>query len=55
MITLQLIGAEALVRLMTAEQDRRPDLCWLLFGPTDPAYVSADEPGEPGPILLAAE
>lgn len=51
---LQALGAELLVRLMAADGGLRPDLGWLLFGPTDPAVVHLAE-DEPPPLLLAAE
>ena len=54
MMVLQVLGVEALVRLMNADEEQRPDLSWLLFGPTDPALV-ATEDAPASPRLLAAE
>ena len=49
---LRSLGAEALARLMTAGEDRAPDLSWLLFGPNNPAIV---EGGSADELPLAAE
>ena len=53
MIMLQTLGAVQLARLMAADGEARPDLSWLLFGPTDPRVV-VPEPATP-PFLMAAE
>jgi len=52
MMVLQLAGAAALARLMTADARPGPDLDWLLFGPTDPA-VTLPEEAQPAPLLAA--
>lgn len=55
MIMLRTLGVELLVRLMDADGEHRPDLSWLMFGPTDPAFVIALEEPESSAALLAAE
>ena len=49
---LRSLGAEALSRLMRAEDSPGPDLSWLLFGPSDPGVVETDCDA---PLPLAAE
>ena len=52
MIVLQLGGAAALARAMAADSGDRPDLAWLLHGPSDPLVVAA-EPDEAAPLMAA--
>lgn len=51
-MVVRALGAGALTRMMAAEDDRGPDLSWLLFGPTEPEIV---EPVEVAALPLAAE
>ncbi len=55
MIMLRTLGAELLARLMDADGEQRPDLSWLMFGPTDASFVLAAEEPDVPPRLLAAE
>ena len=46
------LGAGALTRMMAAEDDRGPDLSWLLFGPVDSEVI---EPVDIAALPVAAE
>lgn len=51
-MTLQLVGAVHLARLMQAERVRDLDTSWLLFGPVDEPAI---EDEAPAPFRYAAE
>lgn len=52
-MVFQAIGACALMRLMRLDRGDEPQTEWLLYGPSDPEVVEAED--QAPPLLLAAE